>query len=243
MTATEFFARLRAGADATTSQPAPQAFTEAFRDAVRDADTVIAVVLSAALSGTHGNAVAAARGFDGRVRVLDSCSASLGEGLLVLRGLELAAAGWSADAILAELARVRAQSGAFFTVEHLERLVRSGRLSRGKAWLGTALNLKPVLALSAEGRIEPVGRARGAAAARRRLLARLDEALAPRPRALRLGIVHGDVPDVAEALRAELVARYHPRQCLVAPITPVIAAHAGIGAWGVFYQVEDGTNG
>ena len=42
---------------------------------------------------------------------------------------------------------------------------------------------------------------------------------------------------------AEQVARYRPRQCLVSPITPVIAAHAGIGAWGVFYQVEDGTNG
>jgi len=38
------------------------------------------------------------------------------------------------------------------------------------------------------------------------------------------------------------VARYHPKQCLVSPITPVIAAHAGLGAWGVFYQIEDGTN-
>jgi len=55
-----------------------------------------------------------------------------------------------------------------------------------------------------EGKIEPVGRARG-----------------------------------RDALRAELVARYRPMQCLVTPITPVIAAHAGIGAWGVFYQNED----
>jgi fatty acid-binding protein DegV len=55
-------------------------------------------------------------------------------------------------------------------------------------------------------------------------------------------VVHADIPAAAEALRAELVARYQPKTCLVAPVTPVIAAHAGIGAWGVFYQVEDGTN-
>ena len=60
------------------------------------------------------------------------------------------------------------------------------------------------MALTMEGKIEPVGRARG-----------------------------------RDALRAELVARYRPMQCLVTPITPVIAAHAGIGAWGVFYQNED----
>lgn len=98
------------------------------------------------------------------------------------------------------------------------------------------------MALSMEGKIEPVGRVRGRDAARRRILELLDRALTPRPRALRLGVAHGDVPEFADALRAELVARYRPTQCLVTPITPVIAAHAGIGAWGVFYQNEDGTN-
>jgi fatty acid-binding protein DegV len=97
------------------------------------------------------------------------------------------------------------------------------------------------MGLTIEGRIEPVGRARGREAARKRLLELLDSALTPRPKVLRLGVVHGDIPEFAEALRAELVARYRPMQCLVGPITPVIAAHAGIGAWGVFYQNEDGT--
>ena len=242
MSATEFFARLRAGANATTSQPAPQAFTAAFADATRDAETVIAVVLSGALSGTYANAEAAARPFEGRVRVLNSRSASLGEGLLVLRGVELAAAGWEPDAIIRELERVRGQSGLFFTVETFDRLVRSGRVSRGRAWLGTKLNLKPVMALSAEGKIEPVAKARGSAGARRRIMELLDRALAGRPKALRLGVVHGDIPQFAAEIAAELVTRYAPRECLVSPITPVIAAHTGIGAWGVFYQIEDGTN-
>jgi len=248
LTAGEFFRRLRTGHDASTSQPAPQAFADAYSDGARAADRVIAVAVSSALSGTYANAEAAARRFDtrqaggnpgSRVTVLDSRSASLGEGLLVIRGVELAAAGWEADAIVKELQRVRAQSGGFFTVDNFERLVRSGRLGRGRAWLGTKLNLKPVMALSLEGKIEPVGRVRGREAARRRVLELLDRALTPRPRALRLGVVHGDIPAFADALRVELVSRYRPMQCLVTPITPVIAAHAGIGAWGVFFQNED----
>jgi len=243
LTSAEFFQRLRAGLTATTSQPTPNAFTDAYRDAARAGDHVIAVILSSALSGTFGSADAAARRFDpGTVTVLDSRSASLGEGLLVLRGVELAAAGWSAQGIMKELQRVRSQSGGFFTVDNFERLVRSGRVGRGRAWLGTKLNLKPVMALTKEGKVEPIGRVRGKDAARRRILELLDQALTPRPQALRLGIAHGDIPDFADQLRAELVARYRPLQCLVTPITPVIAAHTGIGAWGVFYQNEDGTN-
>jgi DegV family protein with EDD domain len=243
LTAGEFFRRMRAGLDASTSQPSPQAFTDAYEDAARAADHVIAVILSSALSGTFANADSAARRFDpARVTIVDSHSASLGAGLLVVRGVELAAAGWAPDAIVRELQRVRAQSGGFFTVDNFERLVRSGRLGRGRAWLGTKLNLKPVMTLTMEGRIEPLGRVRGRDAARHRILELLDRALTPRPRVLRLGIVHGDIPEFADALRAELVARYQPMQCLVTPITPVIAAHAGIGAWGVFYQNEDGTN-
>jgi DegV family protein with EDD domain len=240
LSAGEFFRRMRAGLDAGTSQPTPQAFTDAYQDAARAGEHVIAVVVSSALSGTHGNAEAAAKRFDAtRVTVVDSRSASLGEGFLVIRGVELAAAGWERAAIVRELERVRGQSGGFFTVDNFERLVRSGRVGRGKAWLGTKLNLKPIMALTMEGKIEPVGRSRGREAARRRVLELLDKALTPRPRALRMGVVHGDIPEFAEALRVELVSRYRPIQCLVTPITPVIAAHAGIGAWGVFFQNED----
>ena len=242
LTSPEFFQRLRADLPASTSQPTPQSFIDGYTDAARAGEHVIAVVVSSGLSGTHANAEAGARRFDGkRVTVVDSRSASLGEGLLVIRGVELAAAGWSADAIAAELQRVRRQSGGLFTVDSFDRLVRSGRVGRGKAWLGTKLNLKPVMALTMEGKIEPIARVRGKEAARRRILDLLDKALTPRPQALRMGIAHGDIPEFAESLRAELVSRFRPMQCLVSPITPVIAAHAGIGAWGVFYQVEDGT--
>ena len=239
LTAAEFIARLRLGVDASTSQPTPQEFRDAFRDATGGAEHVVCVALARSLSGTFANAEAAAREVDGgRITVLDSRSASLGEGLLVLRGIELAAAGGSPESIVAELRRVRDQSGGFFTVTSFDRLVRSGRVSRVQAWLGRRLNVKPIMAIDPDGRIEPIARARGATV-RARLLERLDRALQPRPRELRLGVAHCDIPEFAEQLRGELMDRYRPKQCLVSPITPVIATHAGIGAWGVFYQIED----
>lgn len=242
MTPAEFFERLRAGEDATTSQPAPKTFEDAFTDALRTAEHVVAVVLSKALSGTYANAERAARAVDpSRIHLVDSRGASLTEGMLVLRGLELAALGWDGAAIARELTRVRDQSGGFFTVDNLERLIRSGRVGRLRGWLGTRLNLKPIMALTLDGRAEPVDRARGREAARARVLARLEQLLTPRPKQLRLGVAHGDIPEFAETLRAELVERYQPKQIVVSPITPVIAAHTGIGAWGVFYQIEDGT--
>ncbi len=243
MTPGEFFARLRGGEDASTSQPAPQSFEDTFSDALRNAEHVVAVLLSRALSGTFANAERAARTADpAHIHLVDSRGASLTEGLLVLRGLELAAQGWDGPAIVRELARVRDQSGGLFTVDNLERLIRSGRVGRLRGWLGTRLNLKPIMALTLDGRAEPIDRVRGGReAARARVLAHLDRLLTPRPAQLRLGVAHGDIPDFAGALRAELMERYRPHQVVVSPITPVIAAHAGIGAWGVFYQVEDGT--
>jgi hypothetical protein len=244
MSPAEFFERLRAGEDASTSQPAPKAFEDVFTDALRGADHVVAVVLSKALSGTYANAERAARAVGpGRIHLVDSRGASLTEGMLVLRGLELSALGWDGPAIARELERVRDRSGGFFTVDNLERLIRSGRVGRLRGWLGTRLNVKPIMALTIDGRAEPVDRARGLAAARARVLERLERLLTPRPQQLRLGVAHGDIPEFAETLRAELVDRYQPKQIVVTPITPVIAAHAGIGAWGVFYQIEDGTKG
>ncbi len=243
LSAPEFFTRLRSGQDATTSQPTRQAFTEVYKDALRVAEKIVVVTVSKPLSGTYANAEAAAKEVaSDRISLVDSRSASLGEGMLVLRGLELAAQGVPPEEIAAELARVRTQSSGFFVVDKLDRLIRSGRVSRLAGWLGTRLNLKPILTLTPEGVVDSAGRVRGREAAKTRVLALLDRVLAARPKSLRLGVVHAGIHQFAETLRQELVRRYAPKEALISPITPVLAAHTGIGTWGVFYQVEDGTN-
>lgn len=225
----------------TTSQPTPADFIQAFRDAKVAADEVVAVLLAGALSGTlqSGAAAVKAAGLDG-IHLVDSKSASLGLGLLALRATELAESGWNGAAIAKELTRIRAQSGCYITVDRFENLLRSGRVSRGKAWLAGMLDVKPILGLDESGRIIPVDRVRGRDNVVPRVLSLLEKRLTPRPKALRFGVTHVMAPEQAERIRTALVAAYRPKDVIVALGTGVIGTHTGPGAWGVFWQVEDG---
>jgi DegV family protein with EDD domain len=238
----EFYRRLRNSIDLpTTSQPPPADFMQAFRDGSAEADEVVAVLLGSRLSGTFHAAQAAVKagGLEG-VHLVDSRSASFGVGLLALRGAELAESGWSGSRIAAELTRVRNQSGMLLTVDRYDYLLRSGRISRAKAWLAGMLDVKPILSLDQDGNVVPVERVRGRENVEARILAVLDQRLSPRPRVVRFGVAHAEAPDVAERIRAALVEKYRPRDCFVTLATGVLGTHVGPGAWGIFYQVEDG---
>lgn len=238
----EFYRRMRSAPKLpTTSQPTVADFVRIFREARSEADQVIAVLVSSGLSGTFQSGAAAAKaGGLTNIRLVDSKSASLGAGMLALRGAELSEQGWPAEAIATELERVRDQSGVFLTVDTFDNLLRSGRVSRGKAWIGGLLDVKPILSLDQSGRVVPVGRARGKEQLIARVLALLDAKLTPRPHQVRFGVVHAMAPEVAERVRTALVAAYQPRDCFVSLATGVLGTHVGEGAWAIFYQVEDG---
>ena len=237
----EFYRRLRAAKDLpTTSQPTPADFVRTFRSALEEADEVVAVLLGSALSGTFQAAQAAVRaaGLSG-VTLVDSRAASFSVGLLALRAAELAESGWSAARIAAECERVRDQSGLLLTVDRYDNLIRSGRVSRGKAWLAGMLDVKPILSLDRWGRVVPVDRVRGREAVAGRMLAHLDRRLSPRPRRVRFGIAHVEAPELADRVRNDLVAAYRPADCFVALATGVLGTHVGPGALGLCWQVED----
>jgi DegV family protein with EDD domain len=239
----EFYRRLRTARELpTTSQPAPADFVRILRDARAEADEVVAVLLGGNLSGTFASALAAVRaaGISG-VHLVDSRSASLGQGMLALRGAELAESGWRGAAVARELERVRGQSGMLLTVDRFDHLIRSGRVSRGKAWIGEMLDVKPILSLDETGRVVPLDRVRGREQTVPRVLSWLERRLTPRPGVVRFGVAHTEAPEVAERVRTALVAAYRPRDCFVSLATGVLATHVGPGAWAIFYQVEDGT--
>jgi DegV family protein with EDD domain len=238
----EFYRRLRTAPELpTTSQPAPADFVRVLRDARSEADEVVAVLLGANLSGTYASAQMAVRSAGiSAVHLVDSGSASLGVGMLTLRGAELAESGWSGTDIAEELRRVRGQSGMLLTVDTYDNLLRSGRVSRGKAWIAGMLDVKPILSLDDSGRIVPVDRVRGREQLVPRVLALLEKRLTPRPSVVRFGIAHTEAPEVAERVRTALVAAYRPRDCFVTLATGVLGTHVGEGAWAIFYQVEDG---
>jgi uncharacterized protein len=241
----DFYRRLRAATELpTTSQPAPAAFIQAFRDALQEADEVVAVLLGSNLSGTFASAQAAIRAADlSGVHLVDTRLASLGVGLLAYRGAELAALGWRGAQIASELTRLRSRCGMLLTVDRYDNLLRSGRISRGKAWLAGMLDVKPILSFDEQGQVVPVERVRGRENLEGRALALLEQRLTPRPQRVRFGVAHADAPEAAERIRAVLVRTYRPQDCFVTLATGVLGTHVGPGAWGIFYQVEDGAPG
>ena len=225
----------------TTSQPTPGAFAEAYQDARSNAREALCLTLSSGLSGTFSSAqsAVAASGLDG-ITVFDSRSISVGLGMLALRARELAEGGMSTSQLTEELTRVRARSGAFIVVGKIENLVRSGRVSRGRGWLARLLNITPILELSPEeGKVAPIDRVRGSKGVVSRVLDHLDRRLTPRPAHLRLGVVHADAAEIAQAVCEEVKGRYQPRECLFADATAALGVHVGPGTWAVFYQIEE----
>ena len=157
----QFYEKLIEGEDLpTTSQIAPAQFEEAFRAAVEAGETVVAVVLSAKLSGTYQSACIAAEEFPGKVFVVDSANATIGERILVERGLELMDQGLEAAAIAAKLEEEKGDIRLVALLDTLEYLKRGGRVSASVALVGGLLAIKPVVAVQ-EGEVVVLGKARG----------------------------------------------------------------------------------
>ena len=143
-----------------TSQPSPAEFESAFSAALETADEVVAITISAELSGTYQSAVIAAGGFDGRVRVVDSRSASIGEQVIVRRAAQLAAEGLSAAELAGRIEAERGDVCVLALLDTLEYLKRGGRISAAAAFAGGVLAIKPVITLR-DGAVVMAGKARG----------------------------------------------------------------------------------
>lgn len=241
VSAEEFHARLENGGPLpTTSQPPPGQFREAFEAACADSEVVVGILVAASLSGIfrsaeHGAELAP----ELDVRLVDSRAASILIGLLALKAAELAESGLSPEQVIAEVERIRGQSGIAFTVRSLDRLIASGRLSHFAGWLGGVLDLKPVLALGPDGKIRALGKARGPRRAMKLLVEKVLAEIPAGARKVRFGVVHAGAPEVIAPVRTELETRFPGAEILTSPITPVIATHLGVGAWGIGYMVED----
>lgn len=234
ITPTEIFQKVREGAAfPTTSQPFPEDFARTYREALEEADHVLSLHISGKLLGTVQSAELAAQEFPGRVTVVDTQAASLGVGMMVLRAKELLEEGQSLEAVLAELERIRQDHFVRFSVATLEFLKRGGRIGGAQAFLGTLLNLKPVLTLK-EGRVEAAGRARGERKAREEIL-KAFRAWAEGRKRIRAYFLYSGDEDAVAALRQEVLASGLPvEEALVSELGAVIASHTGPGTYGFY---------
>ena len=143
-----------------TSQVSPGQFGDAFKAAVAAGETVVAVTLSKKLSGTWQSACLAARDYPGKVFVVDSGNATIGEQVLVERALALMDEGMQAQEIARTLDREKGEVRLIALLDTLEYLKRGGRISSTTALVGGLLSVKPVVAVR-EGEVVVLGKARG----------------------------------------------------------------------------------
>jgi len=143
-----------------TSQITPVTFGEVYEQVVSQGDTAIVITLSSKLSGTYQSAMIAAQEYEGKVYVVDSENVALGERIVILRALELAKEGLSAEEIVAKLDEEKKKVRVIALFDTLEYLKKGGRISGTVAFVGGVLAIKPVIQVI-DGEIRQVGKARG----------------------------------------------------------------------------------
>jgi DegV family protein with EDD domain len=213
-----------------TAAAAPGTFRETFeRLFAEGADEIVFVGVGEKLSATLQSARVAREMLadPGRIHLVDSASACLGEGLLALLAAERAAAGVSAPDIVAELERRRERVRLFVVLETLEYLKRGGRISAAQAAIGSVLSVKPIITLE-DGAVETADKPRTRSKARARLLELLSQA---KPE--RVAVLHAQSPDVDD-FAAELAREtgFPREEMTVHLIGSSVGPHVGPGAYG-----------
>ena len=210
----------------STSQPPTGAFVEAY-ESLHSYDDVLVLTLSRKLSGTYESALSAAGMVDRPVEVIDTKSAEMGSGLILLEALRVADEGGSFEDVKRATEGAVRRCGMFFAVGTLEYLEKSGRIGRAQRLLGTALDIRPVLRLE-DGEVVPHKRARG----RKRQMSAIADEVKPMIQQGRQ-IAYGQV-NAYDAL-ADLRSALGTEGRFVAEIGGVVGSHVGPGAYGVAY--------
>jgi len=227
----EFYRMLeREEVPVSTAAPSAGDYREAFERALDGVDGVVCVTVASFVSVSYEAARVAANDFGARVRMVDSKSASMGEGWAAIEAARLAATGAGPDECAARAEQIAARTQLCATINTFEYLRRSGRVHALLAYAGTALNIKPVFALRG-GRIEQLGRPRSRSRAIERLVAETAPLAAAGP--IHCAVAHADAEDEATALLATLRSQLELAESVITEFTPLMGAHSGPGVLGV----------
>ena len=234
----EFFTRLKtAKVMPTTSQVAVVSFQEIFQDLVNKDREVIALLVSSKLSGTMQSAAQAKDllGSGGeKIHIVDSQSVAMALGFQVLAVARALEDGASLNDALSLAERLHQHTGVFFTPETLEFLHRGGRIGGAQRFLGTMLNMKPILAIQ-DGRVEPVERIRTKSKAHNRVLELVIEKTRGKS-PIRLATLHANAGEEARALLTRAEQELKPVESVFTEVSPTVGTHAGPGTVGLAYM-------
>ena len=236
----EYYEMLRQGGKVQTSLLNTQLFLDSFRPELEQGRDVLYFSMSSGISGTcHAGKIAAeelSEEFPGRtVRVIDSLGSGFGTGLMACNASDLRAQGKTAKETADFLDGDAHSMLQFFTVDDLNFLKRTGRVSGATAMIGTVLNIKPVLWGDPTGHITARSKQRG----RKKALAAIVEEYRHgviHPENQRVAISHGDCEEEANRLAEMIRAAAPPRELIIAPHEPFTGAHVGPGMLALFFH-------
>lgn len=218
----------------TTSQPSCLDFVSQLNTLNGNVEGIVVILLSSGISGTVNSALTAAGMYQRLpVEVVDTHSAAGGLALTVLAAARAAQKGGSLEAVKQAALDVAHKVQVIFCVDTLKYLHQGGRIGGAARFFGTALNIKPILHIDPQGKIDALERVRTRQKALDRLVALVDEKTAGKPTCL--GVMHANVPDLAEQFRARLVERFACQESYIFELSPVIGVHTGPGAIGVAF--------
>ena len=239
MTPKELYDHLRGGKLPKTSAVNPELWADAMRPALEQGQDVLTLVFSSALSATCQNAFIAAEELRGefpdrKLIVIDSLCAAIGLGLLVHTAARLRDAGKSIEETAAWIEEHKLNVCHWVTVEDLMHLKRGGRVSAATAVVGTMLNIKPIIRVDDNGRLESLAKCRGRKAALNYLLDRMAESFDPEIDDT-VFIGHGDCMEDAKYLEQKVRERFGVQNVHINYIGAVVGAHTGPGVAVLFF--------
>ncbi|HUS93995.1 MAG TPA: DegV family protein [Patescibacteria group bacterium] len=235
---TEFYRRLGTAKELpTTSQPSAGEFLEFFKKIGESSDSIVGIFISDELSGTLDSATTAKEMLpDFPIEIVDSRSASMGLGFMVLAAARAAEAGLSPVEI-ARLAREMVPIvKTIFVVDTLEYLHKGGRIGGAQRLIGSVLSIKPVLHLD-DGRIEPLASIRTKRKAIERVLEIISEDVAGKG-PMHAAVIHAAAPEAAAEFKVQVKQSLNPVELLVAELSPVVGTHTGPGLVGLGYYCD-----
>ncbi len=265
LTPKEFYDSMRGGLMPTTMASNPAVIHSTFLKLITEGKEVLHISFSSALSGGCSNVAAGARELceeytDAKIIVVDSLNASLGQGLMVMKAVELKEAGKGIDEIADWLLKHLSNFCVQFTVNDLFHLQRGGRISKVSAFVGSMINIKPVLVVNDEGKLVPAGTVRGRKKSLSTIVANMvkqmgevdNTTMAENTAAaentvtiegsaagLPICVVHGDAAEEAEYVARLIKETVKDSNVIINVISPSIGAHSGPGAIGICFWGEN----
>lgn len=241
----EFYNEMRAGKSVGTAASNPAVILDKFTEIARQGKDILHISFSSSLSCGYQNVVNGANEVmeeypECKIIVVDTLSASLGEGLMLQLALNHIAEGKQIEEIADEVRKMSKYISVQFTVDDLEYLYRGGRLSKTSAVIGSIINIKPVLHINDEGKLVALSKARGRRKAISAMVDNMEAKIGSfKDKQMFIGILHGDCIEEAMLIKELVQEKFGYTEYVIQPIGPSIGAHSGPGTLGLVFLADE----